>query len=120
MDVWLAAAERQRTHGDLVNLSAASQARERRPGACRGQGGAGQQPAGLHGGPWHSRTPGGHCAGIYAAAWDQRRARRRRHHHRLVGRLFARVPGVFRRWRPGRRHQPGLPVLPKHLVRAGV
>ncbi|EUA52088.1 aminotransferase class I and II family protein [Mycobacterium xenopi 3993] len=74
MDVWLAAAERQRTHGDLVNLSAGQPSAGAPPGACRGQGGAGQQPAGLHGGPWHSRTPGGHCAGIYAAAWDQRRA----------------------------------------------
>ena len=57
MDVWLAAAERQRTHGDLVNLSA-GQPSAGAPTAVRGRPSAAldRTTARLHRGAGHPGT----------------------------------------------------------------
>ena len=119
MDVWLAAAERQRTHGDLVNLSA-GQPSAGAPAAVRAAAKAALDNTVLGytvalGIP-ELRTA---IANSYQApARARRRPRRGGDHHRLVGRIPVGVPGVLRRGRPGGDREPRVSVLPQHPVGA--
>ena len=72
MDVWLAAAERQRTHGDLVNLSA-GQPSVGAPEPVRAAAAAALhlQPVGLHRGAGHPGAARRDRRGLPTQAWDQ-------------------------------------------------
>ena len=104
MDVWLAAAERQRTHGDLVNLSA-GQPSAGAPAPVRdGRGrGARPQPARLHRGARNPGTARGDRRLVPGPARPRGRSARRRRDDGLVRRVPVGVPRVLRRRRPGRR-----------------
>ena len=102
MDVWLAAAERQRSHGDLVNLSA-GQPSVGAPNRCARRR---QQPCsanelgytvalGIPGAASRDRR------GLPTPAWHRCRVRRGGGHHWLLGRVPAGFPGLLRRRRPG-------------------
>ena len=73
MDVWLAAAERQRSHGDLVNLSA-GQPSVGAPSRCgRRPRGIAPQPARLHRGTGHPELRDAIACEL-PGAWHRRRA----------------------------------------------
>lgn len=120
MDVWLAAAERQRSHGDLVNLSA-GQPSVRAPEPVRAAA-----AAAVHSNQLGYSVSLGTPELRAAIAADYRRQ------HGLdvepdavvittgLGRLPADLPGLLRRRRPGGPGQPRLSVLPKHLVGLGM
>ena len=119
MDVWFAAAERQRTHGDLVNLSAGQ------PGADAPApvlAAAERRCAAAH---WDTASP-----------WEYRSCAGRSHAHAATygiditvdevvlttgssGGFLAGVPGLLRRRRPGRHRQPGYPCYRNMLSALG-
>ena len=99
MDVWLAAAERQRTHGDLVNLSA-GQPSAGAPAAVRtrGEGGARQHRPRLHRRARHPRTAHRDRELLSTPARARRRRRRGGDHHRA-----RRADSCWRSWRASTR-----------------
>ena len=115
MDVWLAAAERQRSHGDLVNLSA-GQPSAGAPEPVRAAAAAAleRQPLGYSVALGISGTAHGHRRLLLGPIPHRRRSERRRHHDRLVGRIPSGVPGMLRRRRSCGCLQSGLSLLPQH------
>ena len=95
MDVWLAAAERQRSHGDLVNLSAGQ------PSVGAPEPVRAAAAAALHlnelgytvalGIPELRRDR----RGLPTQIRDRRRVRRGHSYHRFLGRVPARLSGVL-------------------------
>ena len=122
MDVWAAAGERQRTHGDLVNLSAGQPSTPAPGPVPRGRGdGAGARGARLHRRAGHAR----------AARRDRRRTTAAPTASTSTAddvvvttgslrRLPAGLPRGVRRRRPRGDGPPRLPLLPQHPHGAGL
>ena len=119
MDVWLAAAERQRTHGDLVNLSA-GQPSAGAPAAVRAAAKAALD-----------NTVLGYTVALGIPELRTAIASSYQARHGLVvdpdevvittgssRRIPVGVPGLLRRRRPGGDREPRLSVLPQHPVGA--